>query len=465
MKAGVHAKEASQSADKVTAILADYVAQSHSSAFPDSVRAEGVRSFVNWLGCVLGGANDPAVHTLRRVLARTSGPPEATVLGHGERLDIFGAALCNGMSNSIRGFNDTHLKTIAHPTASVGAALLALAESRPIKGIDFLHALILGIEIQCRVGNVLMTPPATSHFGLSMVGLVGGIGAAVAVAKALGLDSQRTLWAIGIAGGQAGGLRCTHGTPASHLLSGQAASAGLLAGLLAEEGFAAAAQTLEGEKGFAAALGHNADPLVAIEGLGSSYEILNNTYKPYPCGIVVHPIIDACLDVARAHHLKAEDIERVDLSVSQSALDLCGRRDPPNALLAATSIYHWAAIALRFHEAGLQHFNDEYTQDPSIVALRGRITATAEAQRGADSAAATVILKDGRQFHTDVQHARGSEHRPMTDEELSSKFLQQAALVMEPATARRLLDCCWAIPDVDDVGALVRAFFPVPLRH
>ena len=440
--------------------LARYSAESRYDSLPAEVRHEGLRSFVNWLGCVLGGSSVPGVGKTLAVLDALSGPREASALGHGRRLDIFGAAFVNGMANSIRGYNDTHLRTVAHPAASVGAALLAMAERRPAPGTEFLHALILGIELQCRIGNILVTPPGRSHFGLSMVGAVGGIGAAVGVAKLLALDEQHSLWALGLAAGQAGGIRETHGTIASHLLSGEAARSGLLSALLAERGCNSSNEVLEGPKGFAQVYATDADPAVALSGLGTQYEILSNTYKPYPCGIVIHPIIDVCLDLVRAHGFAPQEVERVDLTVNPLAVQLTGRKEPPDGLRAGSSLYHWAAAALFHRAAGMAQGTDACVHDPGVVALRGRVVATEDPAVAADAARAAILLTDGRVLHGSVEHARGSAERPLSDDELSEKFLGQADLVMAPEAARALLDRLWRLEEADDVGACIQAFFP-----
>jgi 2-methylcitrate dehydratase PrpD len=444
----------------VTQRLATFCTESRYDRLPAEVYREGVRSFVNWFGCALGGCNNPGIQRTYDVLDRFSGPRVATFFGRPRRIDIFAAAFLNGMANSLRGYNDTHLKTVAHPAAPVGAALLAMAERDRVHGQDLIHALILGIEIQCRVGNILVTPPARSHFGLSMVGIAGGIGAAVAVAKLQGLDARQTNRALGIAAGQAGGLRETHGTLASHMLTGEAARAGMLSALLAAEGFTCSEEMIEGPKGYAQVYAQDADPEVAVDELGEKYETLNNTYKPYPCGIVIHPIIDVCLDLARAHELVAEDIERVVLTVNPLAVQLTGRKEPENGLRAGSSLYHWAAASLIHRKAGLNEGEDTCVHDPVVVGLRRRVEAHPDPAVAPDAARAVIHLRDGRHVSGAVSHARGSADRPMTDHDLSQKFVDQAQRVMGAAAAASLLEQLWQVEKQDDVGALVRHHFP-----
>ena len=238
---------------------------------------------------------------------------------------MLNAAFINAMSSAAVAFNDTHFATVAHPTSPVAAALLALAERQPMTGVDFLHALILGIEIQCRIGNILFTPPAECNIGLSMAGLVGGIGAAVAAAKAMGLNETGIATALGHAANQAGGLRESHATMGSQFTPGHTARCGLMSTLLAARGFTCSDTMIEGEKGFGVSFGTQPNFDAAVEGLGKSFEITTLAYKPYPCGFVVHPVIDACLDLARDNTFNAEDIVRVELTVSPLAARLADR--------------------------------------------------------------------------------------------------------------------------------------------
>jgi 2-methylcitrate dehydratase PrpD len=452
-------RETMHDSPRVTRALAEFVVNSRYDALPDTVRHEGRRAFVNWLGCVLGGCRTEAVGLALPLFDEFSGPREATAIGHGRRLDIFGAAFINGMSSAALSFNDTHLRTVAHPTTPVAAVLLALAERRPVSGIDLLHALILGDEVQCRVGSILTTPPARSHFALSMAALVGGIGASVAAARLLALGERRTIYAIGLAAAQAGGTRAVHGSSAGRMLSGEAARAGLMSALLAEKFFDTPDEAFAGAKGYANAHAENADASVAIAGLGETFEILSLSYKPYPCGIVIHPVIDVCLDLVRQFRLAPEEIEEVTLAVPESAIQLTGRKDPTDRDKAGTSLYHWAASSLFYGTAGLAQGATECVRDPRIISLRDRITAVADPVLAPDAARAEIRLRDGRILKAHVAHARGSAARPLTDEELSEKFLAQAESILDRAAAQDLLARAWRLVEAKDVRSALAPLF------
>lgn len=442
----------------VTRTLARFVAGTSAAAIPAHVMQEGARAFLNFIGCTLGGAREPTVDTAAAALAEIAGPPQATLLGRGARTDMGTAALLNCLASSVHAFDDTYIVSVTHPTGPVAGAVLALAEHRatagqPVDGTAFLRALILGIEVECRIGCLLTAPPARSPVGLYMTGIAGGFGAAAGAGALLGLDEDRMVWALGIAAGQSSGLRAVHGSMTLGQVPGHAARHGLVAALLAAKGFECSEETLDGPKGLGATFADPPNLAAATDGLGTRWEVLANAYKPYPCGIVIHPSLDACLDLASAHGLDAAAIERIELTVNPLTLALCDRPSPRDVFEAQVSLQHWVAAALVRGAAGLAESREECLRDPRVGAVRARIVAVPDAGLGRDEAKATLALADGLRVAAHVEHGRGSLARPMTDVELDAKFLAQARLAVPDETARALLAYCRRIDAVDDVAA------------
>jgi 2-methylcitrate dehydratase PrpD len=454
----------STAAIAVTRELADFVVASRFDALPGAIHAEGKRAFVNWMGGALGGAHHPSVDKVAAVLAPVSGAGEAQVIGRDLRVDAMLAALLNSMSASAHVYDDTHPSSVAHPTSPVAAATLALAERTGANGRDTLHAMILGIEVMCRVSNILMAPPATSALGLFMTGLTGGIGGAVAGAKLLGLDAQKTAWAIGSAAAQAAGIRVVHGSDATPLMPGVAARAGVTSALLAAAGFTANESSIEGAKGFADVFARSANLGIAVEGLGQRFELATLTYKPYPCGIVAHPAIDACLDLARRPGFDAAAIRQLDLKVNPVTLTLTGLRRPKTGMQSHNSVYHWAAAALLRGKAGIAEESDEAVADPVIIALAERVVAEADTGMAMDQCTATLHMWDGSTLETRIEHCRGSMARPMTDDELDKKFRAQALHVLDEAGSGRVLQLIRAIETLEDIRDLTRLCVPAARR-
>jgi len=190
-------QEALAAAKDVTRKLARYVVSARREDVPAAVRREAARTVLNWVGCAVGGSRHETVDAAIRALVPFSGPAQASVLGRKERMDVLNAALMNGISSHIFDFDDTHLRTIVHPAGPVASAILALSEYRPVSGADFLHALILGAEVECRIANAVY--PAHYDVGWHITGTVGPFGAAAAAGKLLNLSEQQMIWALGLA--------------------------------------------------------------------------------------------------------------------------------------------------------------------------------------------------------------------------------------------------------------------------
>lgn len=438
----------------VTRTLARYAVESRFESLPADVRREGLRAFVNFIGCAAGGAKEEAVERMLAVVNDCDGGARATIVGRRERVDALNAALVNSLSSAALAFNDTHYQTVAHPSSPVGAAAMAVAERRRVTGAELIHAVVLGIELQCRVGMILSVPPAEVSVGLSMQGLVGGIGAAVAAARLMQLDENGMCAAIGHAINQIGGLREAHASMGSAFTPGHAARCGLFAALLAEKGFTINDSMIEGVKGFAVAYGKNADPQTAIDRLGDHFEILSLAYKPYPSGFVTHPVIDVCLDFARRESFDAKDIDRVELVVNPLTIQLCNRPQPADRTQAFVSFQHWAAVSLALKAAGVAQVSAQTVADPQIAALRKKVAATGREDMPREAAALAVTFKDGRTLRARIDRCIGSAGVPITDDDLTRKTRGQLQGPYDEATCERIVELCWQIAEAPDVDPL-----------
>ena len=215
----------------VTRLLAAWAVSSRKEDVPAAIRREALRTVLNWTGCAVGGSRHEAVDIAIRTLKPFSGPEQASVLGRKERLDVLNASLMNGISSHVFDFDDTDLRTVVHPAAPAAPALLALAEYRPCSGSDFLHALVVGVEVECRIANAVY--PQHYDIGWHITGTVGPFGAAAAAGKVLGLSEQQMVWALGLAATQPVGLREMFGTMTKSFHPGRASQNGLMAALLA----------------------------------------------------------------------------------------------------------------------------------------------------------------------------------------------------------------------------------------
>jgi 2-methylcitrate dehydratase PrpD len=442
---------------EVTRALARFVVRSRPEDIPSAARHEAARSLLNYLGCALGGARHEAVGIALAALAPFSGSPQASVLGRRERLDCMHAALVNGMSAHVLDFDDTHLRTLLHPSVPVAPALLALAERRPLSGAEFLHAFVLGVDVECRIANATYSAHNVNWY---ITGTAGVFGAAAASGRVLGLDEQQMAWALGIAATQAAGLREMAGTMCKSFVHGRAAQNGLLAAFLAANGFTSSERAIEAPRGFAHVLAPEHRLEEITHGLGERYEIMLNTYKPYACGVVVHPVIDGCIELRGKYALKPEEVASVVLRVHPLALELTGIRDPQGGLESKWSIYHSAAVAICDGAAGERQYTDARVHEAVMRRLRERVEAEADPGLREDEAHVVITLVDGRRLERHVEHATGSAANPMSDSALEHKFRQLAHEVLPTARNDALIGKCWSVARLPDVAELARLAVP-----
>ncbi len=438
----------------VTALLARFVADSRWEDVPAGVRHEAKRTLLNSLGAAFAGCRDAAVDQALAVLQPFSGPAEATIIGRGERTDALTAAFVNGVSATVLDFDDTHHPTIIHPAAPVAPALLALAERTRRSGREFLHALILGVEAECRIGNAV-TPWHYAH-GWHITSTCGVIGAAVAVGKLLALDRQRMVAAIGLGANQACGLVESLGSMAKSVSVGNAPRNGIVAALLAERGFTTAPATLEGERGFARVMGQDADLSAIGRDLGAVWESAKNTYKPYPCGIVLHPVIDALLELRARHDLRPESVERVTVRGHPLLRQRTDRARPRAGREASVSLQHTVGVCLIHGRASVAEYSDARAAEPAVQALGDRVEVEEDPSIAVGAAAVSLRTRDGRTLALEVEHALGSLSRPMSDVQIEAKVREHAAISAPDAPVERLIDAVWALDRADDAAEVAR---------
>jgi 2-methylcitrate dehydratase PrpD len=450
--------DADHNAPPITRALAEFVASHPSRGWSDAVDHEAHRTFLNWLGCAVGAAGHESTASALAAVRMLEPAAQASVAGRRDKVDVASAALLNGISSHTFDFDDTHLKTIIHPAGPVASAVLALAEHLGASGRAMIDALVLGIDVACRLGNVVY--PEHYDRGWHITGTTGMFGAAAGCARLLGLDAERTAMALGIAASQPVGLREQFGTMTKPFHPGGAARAGLMSALMARHGFTSSPRAIEAARGWAQVVSTRCRWTEATDELGQRFEISFNTYKPFACGIVIHPSIDACVQL-RERGIRAADIERIELKVHSLVLELTGKKEPADGLQGKFSVYHGCAAGLIFGRAAEEEYADDIVSRPDVVDLRRRVVATVDDSIDEASADVTAVLKDGRRVHVFVEHAIGSLARPMSDAQLEDKFSHLAVPVIGAERNRRLLDACWAVGDATEVRTLAALTQPL----
>src|ERR1700686_3062844 len=398
-----------ESSHDVTRRLAKFIISSRLEDLPEAVRHEGARTVLNWVGCAIGGSRHQTVANAMAALSPFFGRGQATLLGRSERADALHAALLNGISSHVLDFDDTHIETAIHPAAPVAPAILALAEHRPVSGRDFMAALVIGIETEFRIG--MAVTPAHYKVGWHITGTVGVFGSAAATGKLLGLSDKQMCWALGLAAAQPVGLQEMFGSMTKSFHPGRAGQNGLTAALLAGAGYTASEEGLEAKRGWLNVLS-SACNYAALTDPG--WEILNNSYKPFACGLVVHPVIDGCIRLRNENRHTADMIDRIEVTVHPRVMDVTAIKDPKTGLEGKFSVYHAAAVAVVEGAAGERQFSDEAVRASAIAQLRARVLATIDPGIGKAQARVTILLKNGEKLAVFVEQAVGSVENPMS---------------------------------------------------
>jgi 2-methylcitrate dehydratase PrpD len=448
---------ADHNAPPITAELAKFVAEHPSKGWSDAVEHEAHRTFLNWLGCAIGAAKHEAVESALAAVNMLAPSQQATIAGRAERVDMASAALINGISSHTFDFDDTHLKTIIHPAGPVASAVMALAETQHSSGRQVLDALVLGIDVACRMGNLVY--PEHYDRGWHITGSTGTLGAAAACARLLGLNAQQTAMALGIAASQPVGLREQFGTMTKPFHPGGAARAGLMSALMAKHGFTSSPRALEAPRGWAQVLSTHYDWREAQDELGQRFEISFNAYKPFACGIVIHPSIDACAQL-RAQGVKADEVKSIELRVHPLVLELTGKKTPQDGLQGKFSVYHGCAVGLLFGRAGEEEFSDHIVRREDVVRLRDKVQAVVDTSVREESVYVTAHLTDGRSVKVHVEHAIGSLQKPMTDPDLEGKFRDLSDPILGADRVNAILKSCWSLGQAPNLQSLLGLIKP-----
>lgn len=437
----------------MTKSLAQALVELSHESLPSDVEAMARRSLLNVLGTSIAASRHPFVDATVRVGRRHGGQPVVASPGRGERLDPLWAALVTGLSAHLDDFDDTHPETMIHPGAATLAAVLGQGAARGVDGATFLTAFALGCEAQLRIG-LAMSP---SHYdeGWDITGTCGVLGAAVAAALCSGLGSHELAMTLGIAASETVGIRETCGTALKPFHPGKAAANGILAALLAEQGFSGSTRILEAPRGYFSVLSPHHESARVLSGLGDRWELLRNTFKPYPCGIVTHPAIDAA--VALASHIDDPDeIRSVEVGCHPLVVELTGDSDPGGGFEARFSTIHGVAAGLVDGRVGLAQYEDARVRAEDARRLRAVTRLVVQGERARDAAVITVELTDGRRLQEDVEHARGSLANPLTRDELIAKVESLVEPVISGGTDR-LVEAVDGLSAGSDLDALIGA--------
>ena len=440
----------------VTPALARFVATTRWNDIPDSVRHEAKRALLNFFAVAIAGCRTRPVELALQQLSEFSGGKQATVVGRRERIDALSAAFLNAAGANVFDYCDTHLPTVVHPTSPLAPAVLALSELRKVTGPQFLLAFILGFEIECRIGGAIS--PGHYPKGWHITSTCGVFGAAAAAAKLLDLSEAQVVWALGTASTQSAGLCECLGWPAKSVSVGNAARNGLFSALLAEKGFEGPAEPIAGAQGFLAAMGEPPNWSALLDGLGKSWEVANNSIKPYPAGFVIHPLLDLALEWRRQN--PGVTVEKVAARGNPLLVQRTDRPDVTTGRESQVSLQHAVAAALVLGKAGLEQFTDACVNDRKVSAMRRRISVTSDPGLSTIACEMTFTTADGKAHEMSTRAAKGSAANPLKDAEIERKLRDEAQSWNAGHDIQPLIDAVWSLDKSADVSTLARFATP-----
>jgi 2-methylcitrate dehydratase PrpD len=418
---------------------------------PDDVIAMARLCVLDWLGVTLVGSHEPAPRILLKTLAPDAVEDGASVFGHAIRVSPRQAALINGTSSHVLDFDDVNATLIGHPSVAILGAVLALAESLHSRGPEFLSAFVAGYETACRVAAAV--GPVSYLRGFHHTGTIGTLGAAAACARLLSLDAEHTATALALAATQAAGLGCMVGTMAKSFHAGKACENGLLAALLAGNGFTATESAVECAKGFAATASSECDAAAALGEPPMGWHILNNLFKFDASCYMTHSTLAGIRELRTQPELHAADIAEIHVHLGELEYATCALPRPATGLEVKFSVAHLAAMAALGRSTMV--IDDAAAHDPASVALRDKVIVTGDGTSGAPTRV-EVTLNDGRRLTTARDVNTPESDLALQRQRLEQKFRTITTPHLGADGAAAIIEIVQTQADAFDVRALAQ---------
>lgn len=439
--------------------LAAFVSTLRYEDLPPVVVEAAKACLLDLLGCCIRGSKEPPAAIIRDLFASESCGRAATVIcPHIFAASPMFAALMNGASSHALDMDDAYAPGHCHLGTAVIPAALAVAEEAKASGKALITAIVAGYEVMARVAQSVMPD---SYYYWHATSTAGAFGAAAAAGKLLGLDTQRMMYCLGSAGTQAAGLFefMRDGADSKVLHAAKACFNGVLSACLARKGFTAAERILEGEKGFCKAMMKDPPLEKLTEGLGETWAILENCFKPYTCCRWTHSAIDAARQLRKEHSIDPGHIQSILVKAHPMALDMVDNADPKTVYGCKFSIQYCVALVLHKGQAWVDDFSEANMHDPEIrrvTALCGTepaVTYEPDGKLQDKNSELFITMKNGGIYHARVPYPLGNPENPMTFDELNGKFASLASSCYDEEHMRNISALCRNLDQVADFSA------------
>ena len=432
----------------MTRRLARFIVNTQAEAIPAEIYEHAKVAFLDTLAVTYGGKDDPLVGKLVKYADLMGGKPSATLIGLGRKASLEQAALINGAAAHALDYDDTLVSFLGHPSVTLFPSLLALSEDRGLSGREFLEAYLIGLQ----TGGTIGACAGLDHYlgGWHGTSTLGHLASAAGCAKLLGLDEERCLWALGIGGTLASGLKRNFGTMVKPFHAGRASSAGLTAALLAGDGFTAAEDILEGPQGFFEALKGKVNQDI-LDFLGLGWDVVNLSQKYHASCHATHSPLEAARDCVKEHGIAVSDIEKIRVFCSEVTMQAAAKLTPQTGLEGKFSVPYCVANALLRDQTGMAAFTDEMVSDPAVKALTARVLLVKDPEKTALEANVEITTKAGKTVSAFSDILQKIPPLDKKQANVRAKFLDLAGPVIGSAKALKVADMVAGLEKVTDM--------------
>ncbi len=442
----------------VTEEISRFATELRFDQIPPQALETAKTALLDTLGVALAGSREAGAKICAEIVRQEEARRDAVVIGQGFKSSPLQAAFVNGTAVHALDY-DYSISRGGQPAAAIIPAILAVGEPLGAGGRRLLEAYVAGFEVTAKIAASLVD---SSEDGWHAPGILGSFGASVACAKLLGLDGMQVRMALGIAVSMASGVICNFGTMTKPLHAGLGARNGVLAAKMAEAGYTANGQAIEGGMGFYDVF-YRGSPInfEPLQELGASFDLVTHgiKIKPYPCDGLTHPAIDATIGMREEHGLKAESVEFIDVDVTAQTYSRVPFHIPETGVQGKFSMAYHLARAITDGKITLDVFSDAAVRDPKVLQLTERIRMRVDPSlkardRGSRPCRVTVHMKDGQTYSRYGSHAKGSRELPLTADELKGKFIECARRAINENAAERVLKAVNRFETLEDIRPL-----------